>query len=824
MSHVKVTQLLRRCDADGDGVLDKPEFHRFMEKLYPQGHEQFSEEDIEEMFNSVDTDGSNFITIDEYVCWAFGGKGELCPDPKNQSWEEKDIGDDDSDDEEAQDPDFSDFEVGDMVKVGDDVDKPKFNWGKVRRGDIGRVISISGDRCRVNFPRHSKWLGYAPEMEKVDPADIISEGDRVRVHPDVEKPKYNWGKVKRGDVGTVISVNGKDCKVDFPRQKKWSGLCSEMEKVTEEEEKETDKSEIVVGSKVTVRKGVKPKYNWGKVKRGDVGVILKIWKENECKVKFERQSKWSGWLPDLVLADVEEEEEEEEEQDDEWEKKGFVPGAIVKVKEDVETPKFKWGKARHGMEGRLQSVDGDMAKVEFPQLAKLWKAYLPEMEIVHDEDSDEEAGDSDSDEEPSSAEFVAISGAKRQRSRVGIYKKDDSLEPGSDNGGRPIYKQMSGDQFLYYWEPRGSWRVCDDYSSSTAGIISKDGENTECPTAASTWYQWCDGDFNRTDSLTVSATTLPWDDGHKDSLDKPAFWKRCQYIDEDAVLFADIHPNDISQGGLGDCWLLAAFASMAEFPKSLKLLFKRDDLSKKGCYTLRLFDLNTMKWKTIRMDDKLPCGRNGRTKNAKLVSGVAWAPLLEKACAILYGSYKALEGGWGPTAWASLLGCTKGFSMKRDQGQDKWRRRKMVWNNNDDYDVFWSKWPDGSAGHTWKEPEELFDYMVQWDKQRYLMSASAHLEDDDAHTVEGIVQSHEYSLIRVFSGSGLKLIQLRNPWSHQEWQGAWSDSSSTWEDHPDLAEELKVDTKDDGLFWMGLEDFNRIFDYVCVMERAMPAS
>ena len=63
--------------------------------------------------------------------------------------------------------------------------------------------------------------------------EMIKVGDRVRVKPSVTTPKYKWGSVNHGSVGTVVSIspNGKDVKVDFPQQTNWTGLISEMEVV-----------------------------------------------------------------------------------------------------------------------------------------------------------------------------------------------------------------------------------------------------------------------------------------------------------------------------------------------------------------------------------------------------------------------------------------------------------------------------------------------------------------------------------------------------------------------------------------------------------------
>eukprot|EP00930_Biecheleria_cincta_P074945 TRINITY_DN62145_c0_g1_i1.p1 TRINITY_DN62145_c0_g1~~TRINITY_DN62145_c0_g1_i1.p1 ORF type:complete len:796 (+),score=164.02 TRINITY_DN62145_c0_g1_i1:60-2447(+) len=783
-----VRRILQKMDCNGDGKLSKSELLKVLSQLMPG---EVDEGSIDGIFAEIDANENGCLTFEEFLDWAFNCheaqktanrrfRFDLLEDGVQKSSFhdilDEDIGDDDSEDEDVQD-DLAgqfDIQVGDWVKVKDDIETPKKNWGKVCAGDVGVVVKVNVDYCRVNFPRQSNWLGYLPEMEKVD--GQVAVGDRVRVHPSLSRPKHNWGRVHRGEVGVVQSVDGESCRVDFPSHSNWLGCVSEMQKMTEEAqttvfpdvgsqvrvkaEVETPKYQwgkvrrgevgtvtriwdgdqckvdfpshenwggwlpdlevapeqptLEVGAKVCVKSDVdKPKYNWGQVRKCDIGTITEIWNKYDCRVDFKRQKQWRGWLPDLELATA-----DDGEQDDEWEEKGFVPGALVTVKADVETPKYNWGKARHGMQGRIRSVDGDNAKVEFPAIAKPWLAYLPDMELIADDDD-----------------------------------------------------------------------VASEASESDPGET--------------------------------------FEDGLKEVLDdKDRTWKRCQDIGGTA-LFADVSPNDIHQGKLGDCWLLAGFSSLAEFPESLSILFKRKELSKKGRYSLRLFDLNTSSWKKIRIDDKLPVTARSGNYTARYAGiteqGAVWCALLEKACAVLYCSYDGLRGGWGPTCWATLLGCQEGFSMKKYG--DMWKRRKMIWTSNDSYKANWSRWPDKDNGQTEKNAEELFDFMSIWDSKNYLMSASSHVASDDSKKVENIVQSHEYSLVRVANdprGSGLKLVQLRNPWGNTEWQGAWSDEDDTWDSYPDVKEELKLPKKNDGLFWMSLDDFVRIFDYVCVMEREMP--
>ena len=51
----------------------------------------------------------------------------------------------------------------------------------------------------------------------------------------------------------------------------------------------------------------------------------------------------------------------------------------------------------------------------------------------------------------------------------------------------------------------------------------------------------------------------------------------------------------------------------------------------------------------------------------------------------------------------------------------------------------------------------------------------------------------------------IKLLKIRNPWGHKEWNGDWSDKSKLWTD--DLKKKLGYEDVDDGIFWMNFDDF-----------------
>ena len=43
-----------------------------------------------------------------------------------------------------------------------------------------------------------------------------------------------------------------------------------------------------------------------------------------------------------------------------------------------------------------------------------------------------------------------------------------------------------------------------------------------------------------------------------------------------------MHPNDCLQGGVGNCWLIAAVASVAEFPSAIERLFEPQTVAPDG--------------------------------------------------------------------------------------------------------------------------------------------------------------------------------------------------------------------------------------------------
>ena len=94
----------------------------------------------------------------------------------------------------------------------------------------------------------------------------------------------------------------------------------------------------------------------------------------------------------------------------------------------------------------------------------------------------------------------------------------------------------------------------------------------------------------------------------------------------------------------------------------------------------------------------------------------------------------------------------------------------------------------------------------------------------------GLISHHAYSLLDTGGGPTLEwcgrrsFMRLRNPWGHDEWNGAWSDGSGLWAEHPEAAQAVGYapgGSKDDGTFFMAFEDFAQIFDIVDLLPKSM---
>nr|XP_023680698.1 calpain-9 [Paramormyrops kingsleyae] len=265
-------------------------------------------------------------------------------------------------------------------------------------------------------------------------------------------------------------------------------------------------------------------------------------------------------------------------------------------------------------------------------------------------------------------------------------------------------------------------------------------------------------------------------------------WKRPGEICKDPkFILGGADRTDICQGQLGDCWLLAAVASMTLHKETLTRVVPPEqnfDQGYAGIFHFQFWQHN--KWLDVVVDDRLPTVRSRLIFLHSADSNEFWSALLEKAYAKLNGSYEALKGG-------STLEALEDFS--------------------------------GGVGEVYETkspPEQLFQILQKALRRGSMMGCSIDITssaESEAQTSTGLVKGHAYSITGLeevkFRGRVVQLIRIRNPWGQVEWNGPWSDNSSEW-NVIDKAEKNRLLERatDDGEFWMEFNDFKNNYDRV----------
>lgn len=266
---------------------------------------------------------------------------------------------------------------------------------------------------------------------------------------------------------------------------------------------------------------------------------------------------------------------------------------------------------------------------------------------------------------------------------------------------------------------------------------------------------------------------------------KPFVWKRPKEIIQTPKLFVGGASRfDISQGMLGDCWLLAAIATLTQYESLLYQVVPPDqsfDSDYAGIFKFRFWQYG--RWEEVVVDDRLP------TYNGRLVfvhsaeKGEMWSALLEKAYAKLCGSYESLKGGQTSEAMEDFTGgVTETFNLQ-------------------------------------KAPPKMKSIMLKSVARQSLMCCSIEAKPNEieAKLDNGLIKGHAYSVTAVkkvdVKGREIVLARIRNPWGNErEWKGAWSDGSAEWRYlSEDEKKELGLTFDDDGEFWMSFEDFSKEF-------------
>lgn len=213
--------------------------------------------------------------------------------------------------------------------------------------------------------------------------------------------------------------------------------------------------------------------------------------------------------------------------------------------------------------------------------------------------------------------------------------------------------------------------------------------------------------------------------------------------------------DDPMQGQVGDCYFIAALASVAKTHP--ELLANAVKTNRDGTYTVTFFEHKKDAAKptpvSITVDGSF-ANRHGRLEYAAArETRELWPMIFEKAYASWKGGFDAIEAGMSATALEALTGAKPDFFPVTSESNPA---------------ALWKQLKQATAGNGC-----VVALSKPWDPSE-----------------QGVVADHAYTLLGVEEKNGQKLVSLRNPWGERE---------------------PGHDGRDDGIFTMPLEKFMTSF-------------
>uniref|UniRef100_A0A7N6BBK1 calpain-2 n=1 Tax=Anabas testudineus TaxID=64144 RepID=A0A7N6BBK1_ANATE len=272
--------------------------------------------------------------------------------------------------------------------------------------------------------------------------------------------------------------------------------------------------------------------------------------------------------------------------------------------------------------------------------------------------------------------------------------------------------------------------------------------------------------------------------GRNSSKTRGVSWKRpTELVSNPEFIIGGATRTDICQGALGDCWLLAAIASLTQNEYVMARVVPTNQgfgSDYAGIFHFQFWQFG--EWVDVVIDDRLPV-KDGKLLFVHSAEGREfWSSLLEKAYAKVNGCYEALSGGSTSEGFEDFTGgIAESYELQRP-------------------------------------PSNLFYIIKKALDAGALLGCSIDITsaaDSEAITRQKLVKGHAYSLTGAmevnYRGRPEKLVRMRNPWGQVEWTGAWSDGSSEWNY---VEGDCPHSNAEDGEFWMSFSDFCRNYSRI----------
>ncbi|KAH7055137.1 hypothetical protein BKA57DRAFT_245153 [Linnemannia elongata] len=272
-------------------------------------------------------------------------------------------------------------------------------------------------------------------------------------------------------------------------------------------------------------------------------------------------------------------------------------------------------------------------------------------------------------------------------------------------------------------------------------------------------------------------------------------WKRVSQIMENPKMICLISSTSIVQDIVTDCSFVASLCVSASYERRWKKQLIRACIYPKNkfgepCYNphgkyLVKLTFNGIARRVV-VDDYLPVSKSGTLMcTFSTNKNELWPSIIEKA-------YMKLMGGY------DFPGSNSGIDLYALTG---WIPEHLfIKETNFDMDKQWKRMVNGQRNGV-----------------ALVTIATGHMTDEEADRL-GLVPTHAYAVLDLKEVQGLRLLQVKNPWSHKRWKGPFSHlDADHWTD--ELKAELNFDhfaalKNDDGIFWIDYESVCSTFDTI----------